>query len=262
MDRKDKELNDIIDRLAAGEEVTPSPETSSETRENILAAKKLLECTQEPGPEFQENLKRRVINLFESREAAQPRSLSWRERIAGFFTTPSIWRTAAAAATIGAIALLVVWAAGLLPFQSPNVPPVVGTTLPAVITVEPATAGIVSVPAGQEVRLELLLRNAGESAVTVRPFPPEIWISNPLFRTPLRIFAAGESHFEILPSGEAAYTLIWDQKSGSGEQVPPGVYVLSVVNVSIYRGDNSEPTVTDFPAVAQIEIKPVDLGSW
>ena len=72
MNRKseEKELNEILERLVAGEKIIPGPDMSAEMREKILAAEKLLECTADPSPEFEKRLKSMLVNRFASREAA------------------------------------------------------------------------------------------------------------------------------------------------------------------------------------------------
>ena len=254
MDKRDKELNRVLDRLAAGEKITPRPGMPADMQEDIETAEKLLACTADPSPQFQENLKRRVMNLLKGQQVAKEKSPGWLERLAGFFTTPTIWRTATVAVTVGALALLAVWAAGLLPFQSPGVPPVIGTGTPALIKVEPAAPGVISAPLGAEVRVELLFRNTGSEEVRINPFPPEIQIHAPLSRAPVRVFNAGVGEFAILSSGKAAYTLIWDQRDATGSQAPAGTYLVSVVNISATQGSSPQPTAFDAVNVAQIEI--------
>jgi hypothetical protein len=254
--KQDKELLEIIDRLAAGEDVFLPSDTSDEMKEKVKAARELFACTAEPSPCFQENLRRRVVNLLEARQAETIKeSRHWWKGLSGFFLIPSVWRTAAVAVTVGALALLAVWAAGLLPFQSPDVPPVVGTALPAAVQVETAAPGVVSAQQGMEVRVELLFRNTVSGEVNIKPFPPEIYIMQPLSRTPVRVFPAGEGEFTLLPSGKAAYTLIWDQRDDSGLPVPAGTYMVSVVGISAAQSGAPQPTVFDAPNVAQIDIQ-------
>ncbi len=254
--KNDKELNQIIDRMIAGERIILRPDASKEMREKIAAAEKLLACTAEPTPQYRDNLKKRALNLLESQKAplvTKPEGL--RQRLAKFFSTPAVWRAAAITVTVGVITLAAVWAAGLLPFR-PEEPPVLGTGTPAIIKVEPAVPGTATFLLGTEVKLDLIMRNVGSNEATIKPFPPEIWISNPLERLPLRIIPAGSGETKLTPSGDAAFTLVWDQRDDSGQPVPAGTYTVSAGNIAVYQGGNAEPSVFDATSVAQINLIP------
>ena len=96
----------------------------------------------------------------------------------------------------------------------------------------------------------------GSGTLTINPYPPEIWIFSPLERTPLRVFVPGEGEFTLLPGGKVAYTLVWDQRNESGQQVSAGTYNISVMQMSVYKENDPQPVSLDAPAVVQVEILP------
>ena len=158
-----------------------------------------------------------------------------------------------AAAGVGLI-VVIMWAAGLLPEGQGEQPPIVGTTGPVPVKVEPAAPGPVTATVGSQVSLDILFRNNANGTLIIDPFPPEIRINNPLDWMPVKSFADGEGQFELLPSGKVSYTLVWDQTDNNGNQVADGTYVVSVIGIAVTQ--DGVP-VDPFSAndVVQIEIE-------
>jgi hypothetical protein len=232
---EEKQVNDIIDRIIAGEDVRIEPGMSQETTQKVRTAMKLAGCTADPSPEFQESLKRRLMLKYRTSRAEDSPKSAWSrfiESIGSLIPHSPVWQAAGAAVGVGLI-VVIMWAAGLLPVGQGEQPPIVGTTGPAPVQVEPAAPGPVTVKAGTQFSVDILFRNRVDGTLVIDPFPPEIRINDPLDWMPVKTFAAGEGEFELLPSGKVSYTLTWDQRDNNGNQVPAGTYTVSVTGITV-----------------------------
>jgi len=115
--------------------------------------------------------------------------------------------------------------------------------------------GDITVPFGVEVKVELVFKNTGNEAITVKPFPPPMYIVQESSLRPVRFLEAGEQGQEILPSADFSYTLIWDQKESSGEQAASGWYTIYVGEVTVFKESESQEIRPSFPPVARLYIQ-------
>jgi hypothetical protein len=94
---------------------------------------------------------------------------------------------------------------------------------------------------GEDVKIGLSFSNQAPEARVMSPFPPEINIIKLPNVTPpdivIRTYPASGNQVEIPPGGTASYTLDWDQKDDSGQQVAPGWYGVEVTVASRKASD-------------------------
>lgn len=89
---------------------------------------------------------------------------------------------------------------------------------------------------GEDIVIELSFKSLCSEPVMVRPFPPEIQIM--LSSEVVRSFAAGSGALLLEPGEPATHALIWDQEDGSGQQVAPDYYHISVKDFYIYGAES------------------------
>jgi len=89
---------------------------------------------------------------------------------------------------------------------------------------------------GEEVEIKLSLTNHVSEPCILTPFPPETKIIElPNIIPPDRVvhtFPVGNNELELQPGESAFYSLKWDQKDDSGQQVPLGWYGVEVTATS------------------------------
>ncbi|MBN1188448.1 MAG: DUF4232 domain-containing protein [Dehalococcoidales bacterium] len=92
---------------------------------------------------------------------------------------------------------------------------------------------------GENAGIDLSFTNQAAKSGKIRPYPPVIKIIELPDEIPpaetVQAFPAGNGELELQPGESASYTINWDQKNSSGEQVPPGWYSLEVT-LSTSRG--------------------------
>jgi len=113
-----------------------------------------------------------------------------------------------------------------------------------VLEVEAAPAKAVYLP-GDEVEIEFEFKNVSSEPVTVTPFPPVIGITPPVTvhwkEQIIRSFPPGSGKLKLQSGETAVYTLIWDQKDNSGQQVAPGYYKVNAdIKSHVSEADGSK----------------------
>jgi hypothetical protein len=92
-------------------------------------------------------------------------------------------------------------------------------------------------PYGKTADINLSFTNEASEPRTVSPFPPVIKIIElPDVKPPaivVRAFPVGNGELVLQPGESASHSVDWDQKNGSGEQVPPGWYSVEVTLATV-----------------------------
>lgn len=240
-DNKEKQFSGDIDRLIAGDKTKDNKVSPEDYNKNIQFAKKMLDSRVEPSPAFKENLRKQLLSKLVEQEMETERQ---RVRAKGFWKlvwniiprSPA-WRTVTATVAVFALVLVVVWQLGV--FTGPASPPVLITSQPPVITAQ----GPVEVTAqtlqstyksGEEIEIVLVFKNTSREALTLTTFPPEILIAASSLK-PYKTIPGGDSR--LLVAGETVeYVTTWDQLDNEGIQVPPGDYVINMLDIELSDG--------------------------
>ncbi len=252
-ENKEKQFGSDVDRLITGEKPKDIKGSPEDYNKNIQFAKKMLDSRAEPSPAFKENLRKQLLAKLVEKEMETERQ---RVRANGFWETvrnilprSPAWRTVTATVAVFALVLVVVWQLGV--FTGPASSPVLTTSQPPGITAQ----GPVEVTArtlqstyktGEEIEIVLVCKNTSREALTLTTFPPEILIAASSLR-PYKTIHGGES--KLLPAGETVeYITTWDQLDNDGVQVPPGDYVINMLDIELSDGKGTV-TLLDSPRI-------------
>jgi len=132
--------------------------------------------------------------------------------------------------------------------------PHLGETIKKLMEVE-ASTGKGSYLPGEDMAVELSLKNVSSEPIQMDPYPPDVRIMRP--RTlwdEVRLFPAGTGTRSLDPGEAAMYAVTWDQRDGQGQQVAYGLYKLVVG--PIHLGDVS--LTRDFWDSLQLLILPAE----
>jgi hypothetical protein len=112
----EKQFLEYLDRLLAGEEISPGDDVSDDIRSALEHARKMLAFRQEPSAEFRANLRDSLLRQIARKQAAtQPAAKreSLRERMANIFPPRSVLIAVTSTAVVVLLAFIgVVWFAG------------------------------------------------------------------------------------------------------------------------------------------------------
>jgi hypothetical protein len=107
---REKEFADDIDRLLAGEKISPGEQPDDDYRSNIDFAGRMIECRSEPPEAYREDLKKRLLSkLSEAEEARIQNSATFWERLKDLFPQNSAWRLTAVQFTVAVLTLVLIW---------------------------------------------------------------------------------------------------------------------------------------------------------
>jgi hypothetical protein len=70
--------------------------------------------------------------------------------------------------------------------------------------------------------------------------------------------STGDEGTVIVPAERVSYTLVWDQKSNSGEQVSLGWYSVIVNDITITKSTEPRETVQTFDVLGRFQIQAPD----
>ncbi len=240
-DNKEQQFSGDIDRLITGEKPEEIKPPEDDYNKNIQFAEKMLDSRAEPSPAFKENLRKQLLAKLVEKEMEIERG---RERTKGFWETVKnviprspAWRTVTATIALFALVLIVVWQLGV--FTGPSSPPMLTTSQPPGITAQ----GLVEVTAqtkqstyriGEPIDIVFTFKNTSREPVTLTFYPPEILIAASSLK-PYRTIKGGESR--LLAAGETLeYIVTWDQLDNEGLQVPPGDYIINMLDIQLSDG--------------------------
>jgi hypothetical protein len=252
-DNKEKQFSGDVDRLIAGEKPKDIKGSPEDNDKNIQFAKKMLDSRVEPSPAFKENLRKQLLSKLVEQEIETERQ---RVRAKGFWETirniiprSPAWRTVTATVAVFALVLVVVWQLGV--FTGPTSPPMLTTSQPPGTTVQgpvevTARTSQSTYKSGEEIEIVWVFKNTSREALTLTTFPPEILIAASSLK-PYKTIPGGESR--LLAAGETIeYTTTWDQLDNEGVQVPPGDYVINMLDIELSDGKGTV-TLLDSPRI-------------
>jgi hypothetical protein len=256
MDKKtnnEKEFGNDVDRLLAGKQFKAGGISGEDYEKTVKFAGMMLESRVEPSPAFKENLRRRLLLKLAEQEMETERkkegARTFWEAIKRLVPRNPVWRTVAATVSVVVIALVIVWRAGVFPVQTNQ--PMLGVPAPTSgITQGPvevkSTASQTSYKLGEQVSVTITFENKSGEPLTLTPFPPEVIIAATSLR-PYRTIPGGESR-TLLPGEVAEYVITWNQCDNEGQQVPPGDYVVEMLDIGLNDGKGIA-TLSDSPRI-------------
>ncbi len=278
---EEKDFSEDIDRVLAGQEVKAGEDVSDDYSTALQFAQKLKGLGDAPSPVFKNQLRRRLLLKLAGHEAErrkEERASFW-EALRKLVPRSPVWRTATVTVVVAVLAVIVVWGTGIFT-QAPGqwaekgtAPAMVPTPVPAplptapegppvamldsggVLKLEPVPAETKAYLLGEEVKIELVFRNAGSESIEVAPFPPAIQISQADTGEVVRSFAPGVESVGISASGTLTYTLVWNQLDDSDQPVEPGRYSVIVGNVTTREANEPEEAQLDFGTVTELIIQ-------
>jgi len=268
---RERDIINDLDSLLAGKKV--NTEGKSEDERTILElAKRYTECRAEPSAEFHDSLKRRLALKLAEQEARAQRDAERREQrwswLSGFMMQSPVRRAAIVAAVAVAITFGTLWARGtftdqtgpivVTPNPEPEIP-ILTVPAPGPLT-EPVFQAIATTEkalytAGEEITIEFSFINTSSETVTVVAYPPQIDIRNAENDQTVRRSPAGTGKQELAPFETLGYTLVWDQMDSRGHQVPPGIYTITIDNISFTSPTQPEAVLAPLGNLAEINIQ-------
>lgn len=268
MRQEDMDCNQICDLLAAYLDGEVTPEEKAKIEEHLPGCPRC-RAELESLSAMQKNL--RGVFQAAAGEAAPPPQ-AWEKIRSGLKTTKSrrgfwpVFRISLIATASTAVVAVIVFFAvmffnGLKSGSPPampatsSTPPMTTTTSATTTTTQTTVPSSTTTPApgispgvtfnrlpdivrnyGEDVQVDLSFPNQAPETRIMSPFPPDISIIKLPNITPpdivVRIYPASGANVEIPPGGTMSYTLDWDQKDDSGQQVAPGWYGVEVTVAS------------------------------
>jgi hypothetical protein len=274
---EEQEFAENIDRLLAGHDVEAGEDVGEDYRTALQFAQKLKGLRDEPSPVFKNQLGRRLLSKIAEQEAERQREkkTSFGGLMGRLVPRSPVWRTATATVVVAVLAIAVFWGSGLFiqapeqraerspapamapaPKVAPRQPPVAMFDSGEVLNLEPAPEEAKVYLLGEEVKTDLVFRNASSESIIVAPFPPAIQINLADTGAVVRSFPRGGESAEMAASGTLNYTLVWDQRDDHGKQVEPGRYLILVSNVTLRKGTESQEAQIGFEPVIELIIQP------
>ena len=244
MDRErdeEKRLGDDIDAMTKGTPPEPGTGAEDEYRQMIEFAGRMLQSRTEPSPAFASDLRRRLLQKMtdaemEDERAAATRRSFW-DMVRGLAPRSPAWRTVSVTIAVLVVALVVAWRAGAIfgPAKPPLVgsPPPPGTVSPSPVSVTAVASGT-TFTVGQDIGVTFTFTNTASEPLTLSTFPPQVLIAAPSLR-PYRNIPGGGPR-TLSPGETIEWTFTWDQRDDAGEQVPPGEYVIEMLDIELAGG--------------------------
>ena len=275
---EDKEFSENIDRLLAGQEFEAGEDVTEDYRTVIQFAQKLSGLRDEPSTAFKDQLRRRLLLKMAEQEAEAERQrekrTSFWESLRNLAPRSPVWRTATATVVMMVLAVVVFWGFGIFtqapeqmaergpkpamappPQAAPEESPAATLDSGAVLKLEPILAETNVYIMGEEVKIDLVFRNAGSEPIVVAPFPPAIQINQADTDEVVRSFAPGGESAEISAAATLSYTLVWNQLDDRGEPVEPGRYTIIVGDVTTKKGVEPREAQLNFGPVIELIIQ-------
>jgi hypothetical protein len=248
-----REISQAIDKMLAGEKAEPHAAMSDDYREAIDFAQRLISLKGTPRPSFKAELKDSLLAKLSEMEQKKAERIRFWEMLRHLVPQRPVWRTVAASLLVIVVVGGVIWGSGilkqpsaLLPEGMPpeEAPPPAPSPPRLCLGVEAAPAKTVYLP-GDEVEIQFEFKNVSTEPITVTPFPPLIGITPPVTvhwkEQIIRSFPTGSEELHLQPGEIAVYTLIWDQKDNSGQQVAPGYYGVNAdIKAQVVEADGSK----------------------
>jgi hypothetical protein len=239
----EKLFSEDIDRLLAGEELKTEAGAGKEVSEALDFARKMIAATPEPGAGFKAQLQARLLQRLAEHETAKK---GWFQRL---IPRQPVWQAAAALVLVAVIGVAV-WISGLRTTPEPVV-----------------TAGIIQVEArtdkavyglGEDVEVEVTLKNVSSESVQIEPFPPILSFMREDSRQPIYTYRAGSDKRTLPSGGETSFTVSWDQRDLTGGYAGNGSYYIELEDIT-YQ-DQQVKLKLSAPVSFDILPVPQDIG--
>ena len=224
---RERAFSEDIDRILAGQAMAGEHPDDPEYRNALRFASKMAQTRPSPSPAWRAEVKARLMSLAAS-EVEGRRQV--RRRWFDFIRQPA-WQAMTAAVVLVMVGVLV-WASGVFKPASVTPPTTVPTTIPGgtVLSVMAGTDQS-SYSRGQEVRIDVILRNVTSQPFKVEQFPPILSLMDDATKRPVYTFASGQGSVTLAPGQETRFSLDWDQRDASGATVPAGRYYIELEDV-------------------------------
>lgn len=249
-------FSENLDLLLAGKEVKIEAAAGGELLAALDFAKKMTVLRSEPSPQFQSNLKARLLQELREKEAPRESNSSWFGRL---FGGQRLWLTAAVCAALLIVVGSVLWRTGVInPPDGPSwvSPPVTSatttatTTATATTTTTMATTTIPVPPTGiylladasvdkpvyqpgETVSIEVDLTNVSGLPFTLTQYPPIVSLMSSDTQQAVYTFTAGRQSQTIPPGQKTSFTLNWDQTDAKGRLVKGGNYYIELEDLDL-----------------------------
>lgn len=222
----EKQFSKNIDHLLAGEKGAIGPDAENDVRSAADFAQKLIALRSEPSADFRSNLKARLLRKLEELEAERQakQEQSWLRRL---LPRQQAWQFALAVLFIAALGIAL-W--GVLRPDTATRPAVQGELL----RVE-AVTNKSSYRPGEQVRIEVSLKNITSETLSIEHFPPLLSLMQAEARQPVYTFVEKRESRILAPGEEAEFELKWDQRDDRGKFAAPGKYYLELEDLD-YQG--------------------------
>jgi hypothetical protein len=275
-------FSEKLDRLLAGEEIQLEAELDSDLRTALDFAGKMKSLRSAPSPQFQANLKARLLQKLDEREA--------RTEAGGWFSRlirQPVWQAVAVLVLMIVVGGGIMWRAGLFNTSGPgttNQPPMGGsgpsvaapaltvaptTSAPATntapTTTAPATGGSAaptyyegnrylliasastdkfSYQPGELVNIRMEWQNVTSGNLTIDEYPPILSVMDKSTGQPIFTFKAGSNSITLAPGQKVDYVESWNQLDDNGKPVAPGTYYLELEEM-YYQGKSVPMTLSE-----------------
>lgn len=235
-----RQLSDDLDKVISGEQSEVTDESLEDLDKTLKFAKRMVDSRIDPSPAFRDNLRKRLLSKMIEQEMETERKKAglrsfWDNIIAGLTPRSPAWRTVIASIAVFMVALVVVWRMGLFTDTSPIVglPPTTGVGSQSPIEVT-TTISKETYNTGELISVKFTFHNESEEVLTLETFPPKLVIAAASLR-PYKTIPGGESK-KLSPSETIEYTFTWDQIDDNEQQVPPGTYVINMLDIELEDG--------------------------
>ncbi len=212
---REQAFSRIVDRLLAGEQASIDPETEQSLARELEFARKMIAVRPSPDPGFQASLKAKLLQRLAEQEAQARRYAPWWQRL---LPQTRAWQAVAAMLFVFVIGGIL-WATGI--FRPAGLSP------GSIIAVEASTNKATYRP-GEQVKIEVTLRNVTSQPLEIKEFPPILSLMSADSRQPVYTFVPAQAAKTLAPDERAEFTLAWDQRDARGRPAPGGGYYIEL----------------------------------
>jgi hypothetical protein len=237
-------FSENIDRILAGERPELSPRLEEDLRTALEFTVRIAEMEPRLRPGFeaalQEKLRRQLVELEEKARTRPARNRwSWLRRQLRRQLRQQTWQAVTAAVVLG-IAAIIVWVAGV--FQpAANVPAILGAT---------AEVSKTHYAAGEQVDIEVSLKNVTAESFIIRKYPPILSVMDSETGQPVYTTEAGQQTMVLAAGEETSFTVYWDQLDADGQPAIPGRYYIELEDLD----NQGQPVELDLPRTVSFRI--------
>lgn len=242
-------FSENLDRLLAGKEMKIDPASGVELISAMDFAKKMTALRSEPSPQFQANLKARLLQQLRDKESLQE-DPGWFGKL---FRGQRLWLTAVVCAALLIVVGSVLWRTGVIspPGSSYVAPPVITSTTATTTATATTTTTTATVPTtgpylladasvdkpvyqpGETVNIQVNLTNVSGRPFTITQYPPILSLMSSDTKQAVYTFTAGQMSQTIPPGQKTSFTLSWNQADSKGSLVKDGNYYIELEDLDL-----------------------------